>query len=166
MLTRCPSPIAAAASDDSVMTESLAALERHNIWAVTSGSLEMVSRWQAAGRERIIPALSFATDGGAPSTEEFRRLFAAGKFAVFAEVGAQYRGLKRRRRLLRLLLRPGRGVGHPGRRPPRPRTIDVAIKTIEEAPFLSEEQKRDIFYNNAARFLRLSKEEIARHHGG
>jgi predicted TIM-barrel fold metal-dependent hydrolase len=45
-----------------------------------------------------------------------------------------------------------------------PRTIDVAIRTIEDAPFLSAEQKRDIFYNNAARFLRLSKEEIARHH--
>ena len=46
-----------------------------------------------------------------------------------------------------------------------PRAIEVAIETIKTAPFLSEEQKRDIFYNNAARFLRLSKEEIARHHG-
>jgi predicted TIM-barrel fold metal-dependent hydrolase len=46
-----------------------------------------------------------------------------------------------------------------------PHTIEVAIKTVEDAPFLSPQQKRDIFYNNAARFLRLSKEEIARHHG-
>lgn len=46
-----------------------------------------------------------------------------------------------------------------------PRTIEVAIKTIEAAPFLSTAQKRDIFYNKAARFLRLSKEEIAKHHG-
>jgi hypothetical protein len=36
---------------------------------------------------------------------------------------------------------------------------------IEAAPFLSEQQKRDILYNNAARFLRLSDAEIARHHG-
>jgi predicted TIM-barrel fold metal-dependent hydrolase len=36
-----------------------------------------------------------------------------------------------------------------------PHTIAVAIDTIEQAPFLSAEQKRDIFYNNAARFLRL-----------
>ena len=43
--------------------------------------------------------------------------------------------------------------------------IEIAIATIENAPFLSEEQKRDIFYNNAARFLRLSEEEITRHHG-
>ncbi len=46
-----------------------------------------------------------------------------------------------------------------------PETIDLAIESIESAPFLTEEQKRDIFYNNAARFLRLSEEEIARHHG-
>jgi predicted TIM-barrel fold metal-dependent hydrolase len=35
---------------------------------------------------------------------------------------------------------------------------------IDETPFLTKPQKRDIFYNNAARFLRLSKEDIARHH--
>ena len=46
-----------------------------------------------------------------------------------------------------------------------PGAIPVAIETIEQAPFLSEAQKRDIFYHNAARFLRLSEAEIARHHG-
>ncbi len=46
-----------------------------------------------------------------------------------------------------------------------PRTIEIAIETIEKAPFLTDEQKRDIFYNNAARFLRFSDEEIAKHHG-
>lgn len=45
-----------------------------------------------------------------------------------------------------------------------PGAIERAIAVIEEAPFLTEEQKRDILYNNAARFLRLSEEEIARHH--
>jgi hypothetical protein len=34
----------------------------------------------------------------------------------------------------------------------------------DSADFLSQEQKRDVFYNNAAWFLRLSEEEIARHH--
>jgi uncharacterized protein len=46
-----------------------------------------------------------------------------------------------------------------------PGLVEAAIHSIEEAPFLSVEQKRDIFYNNAARFLRLRPEEIARHHG-
>lgn len=45
-----------------------------------------------------------------------------------------------------------------------PGVIERAIKVIEEAPFLNQDQKRDILYNNAARFLRLSKEEIERHH--
>lgn len=46
-----------------------------------------------------------------------------------------------------------------------PGAIERAVTVIEEAPFLSEEQKRDILYNNAARFLRLTDEEIAEHHG-
>ena len=44
-----------------------------------------------------------------------------------------------------------------------PGLIEAAIDVIERAPFLTPAQKRDIFYNNAARFLRLSKETIARH---
>lgn len=46
-----------------------------------------------------------------------------------------------------------------------PEAIERAVATIEGAPFLTHEQKRDILYNNAARFLRLSEDEIARHHG-
>lgn len=38
-----------------------------------------------------------------------------------------------------------------------PQTIPIAIEAVESASFLSPEQKRDIFYNNAARFLRLSE---------
>ena len=45
-----------------------------------------------------------------------------------------------------------------------PETIERAIATIEEAPFLTEQQKRDILYNNAARFLKLTPEEIGNHH--
>lgn len=46
-----------------------------------------------------------------------------------------------------------------------PELIERSIAISEEAPFLNEQQKRDIRYNNAARFLRLSEEEIAGHHG-
>jgi uncharacterized protein len=46
-----------------------------------------------------------------------------------------------------------------------PQTIPVAIESIQSAEFLTEDQKRDIFYNNAARFLRLSEEEMAKHRG-
>lgn len=47
-----------------------------------------------------------------------------------------------------------------------PETIERSVDVINEAPFLSEGQKRDILFWNAARFLRLSEEEIARMHAG
>jgi uncharacterized protein len=39
-----------------------------------------------------------------------------------------------------------------------PEKIGEAIEAIQEAPFLTEAQKRDILYGNAARFLRLEPE--------
>lgn len=36
-----------------------------------------------------------------------------------------------------------------------PALIGLSIKNIEDAPFLSKKQKRDIFYNNAARFFQI-----------
>jgi predicted TIM-barrel fold metal-dependent hydrolase len=38
-----------------------------------------------------------------------------------------------------------------------PQVIGIGIEAIESADFLTEEQKRDILYNNAARFLRLDE---------
>lgn len=36
-----------------------------------------------------------------------------------------------------------------------PEAIGMAVETVEAAPFLSDEEERDIFYNNAVRFFRL-----------
>jgi hypothetical protein len=44
-----------------------------------------------------------------------------------------------------------------------PETLERSIAVIEAAPFLSRAQKRDILYNNAARFLRLDAATQARH---
>jgi predicted TIM-barrel fold metal-dependent hydrolase len=44
-----------------------------------------------------------------------------------------------------------------------PETIERSIAVIEEAPFLTPQQKRDILYNNAARFLRLDEATLAKH---
>ena len=46
-----------------------------------------------------------------------------------------------------------------------PDAIEVSIESIETADFLNQDQKRDILYNNAARFLRLSQDQIARQYG-
>ena len=40
-----------------------------------------------------------------------------------------------------------------------PEAIGLAIEGIESADFLTEQQKDDIFYNNAARFFRLGEPE-------
>ena len=45
-----------------------------------------------------------------------------------------------------------------------PELINKSIEAIETADFLTNKQKRDIFYNNAARFLKLSDAEIDTHH--
>jgi predicted TIM-barrel fold metal-dependent hydrolase len=259
---KCDHPLPSPDSDAAVMRESLAALERHNIFAVTSGSLEEVEKWRAAAPQRVIPAISFLTETPR-TTDELRKLFVSGRFAVFAEIGAQYRGLQLDDASLEPFFALAEeqdipvgvhlGEGPPGgphvggytdyraalgnplqlesvlvRHPklrlyvmhygspfvddmiallyshpqvfvdvaqndwgfPRahfysqlkrivdagfgkrilwgsdqmvwPGTIEVAIDTIEKAPFLSAGQKRDIFYNNAARFLRLSPAEMAR----
>lgn len=41
-----------------------------------------------------------------------------------------------------------------------PQAIEIGIESINKAPFLSSTQKRDILFNNAARFLRLTDSEI------
>jgi predicted TIM-barrel fold metal-dependent hydrolase len=45
-----------------------------------------------------------------------------------------------------------------------PGVIERSVRVIEEAPFLDARQKRAILYDNAARFLRLTPEQIAAHH--
>jgi uncharacterized protein len=44
-----------------------------------------------------------------------------------------------------------------------PDTIDDAVASVNNAYFLTLEQKENIFYNNAARFLGLTDEEIKKH---
>lgn len=259
----CAKRLPAAATDDALMKESLARLERYNIYAVTSGKLERVTAWRAASPERIIPAINFRHRDRPP--EELRRLVTEAKVAVFAEVSPQYGGI----RLDDEMFEPYFGLAeeldipvgvHLGEGPPGgihilgestyrarltspfqleevlvrhkklrvyvmhygsplvdemiamlfshptlyvdiacnnwlnpraqfynhlqrmieagfakrimwgsdqmawPWAIDVAIEAIQKAPFLTPKQKRDIFYNNAARFLRLSDKEIAKHH--
>lgn len=43
-------------------------------------------------------------------------------------------------------------------------TVKENIEIIYSLDWLTEEQKRDILYNNAARFLELTSEQIQAHH--
>ncbi|MGH7695020.1 MAG: amidohydrolase family protein [Gemmatimonadaceae bacterium] len=262
---QCASLVPAAASDEANLREALASLRRHNIYAVTTGPLDLVRQWHRAALDRVIPAHAFG-DADSTRPEEFRKLVETGELALFAEVSPQYDGLsldhasfepyfalaeeldvpvgvhlgegpygapywanpKYRARLTSpfqleevLLRHPKLRVyvmhyasplvdemisvmyAHPqvyvdiagnnwqypkpyfysqlkrlmdaglGKRVMWgsdqmvwPKTIEIAIAAIANAPFLTSEQKRDIFYNNAARFLRLGEREMARHRQG
>lgn len=96
---RLPAP----KTDEELMQQTLAALEHHNIRAVTSGdsgSLELVQRWREAAPDRIIPAIDFLSPQRNPNgpplfrpVSELRRMVVDGKVAVFAEVAPQYDGM-------------------------------------------------------------------------
>ncbi len=258
-LESCPARLVGPPTDEQLMRESLAALERYNIRAVASGPLEVVKKWRAAAPERIIPALFFGLSNKV-SPDSLRESFRKGEFAVLGETMTQYEGFSPSDAALEPYLALAEeldipvaihmGLGPPGtayyfgtpkyrgglsnpllleealvRHPklriyvmhagwpmleemihllyshpqvyadvavinwylPRkefhhylrrlveagfgkrvmfgsdqmiwPEAIGIAIEAIESADFLSEQQRRDIFYNNAARFLRLEKKE-------
>lgn len=259
---RCRSPIPRATSDSALMSQTLTSLRRYNIFAVTSGPIELVRAWRAAAPDRIIPAHAFG-DPDSPTLEVFHQLIRSGEVALLAEVSPQYSGIslddpvfdpyfalaemldvpvgvhlgegpygapyrgfpKYRARLTTPFQLEDVLVKHPRLRIyvmhyasplvdemialmyahpqvyvdiagnnwqyPRPhfhsqlkRLIDaglgkrimwgsdqmvwpgaigVAIASVERASFLTDEQKRDIFYNNAARFLRLTETDMRRH---
>ena len=264
----CKSPIPPATSDQSLMDETIAVMQRRNIIGMVSGEPELMAVWKAAAPERVIVGLDLrlggdgAQDHVAPrSPEDIRALHGR---EVLGEVMTQYEGipaddprlepywalaeeleipvgihlgaggpgdpyfgspgyrarnssalrmeevLVRHPRLRVYLMHAGYPLledlrallfSHPQvyvdismiiYAEPRPAfyrylqgiveagygdrvmfgsdqmlwpgIIEPAIAVIEDAPFLSESQKRDILYNNAARFLRLSEETIGRHH--
>jgi predicted TIM-barrel fold metal-dependent hydrolase len=250
----CSDPVWSPTSDDELMRQTLAVMERRNIVGVVSGGVERVRAWRAAAPDRVIPALLFQLGARSPSPDAVRRLHEDGQIAVLGEVTNQYVGVapddpafepylalaeerdipvgihvgtgppgapylgsaKYRARLHSALLLEEPLLRHPTLRLyimhagwpmiddllavlwthpqvyvdvgvidfalPRPEfhrylqriveagfgkrvmfgsdqmvwpgVIERAIEGIESAPFLSAEQKRDILYNNAARFLR------------
>ncbi|MGH7500191.1 MAG: amidohydrolase family protein [Longimicrobiales bacterium] len=264
----CADPVWSPMTDEEVMSQTIAVMERLNIVGVLSGTPERVATWAATAPKRFIAGLEFqfGYPGAEFSLDSLRSLHSAGRLTVLGEVSNQYAGIapnddrmepywalaeeldipvgihigpgppgviylgarEYRGRLHSALTLEEVLVRHPRLRvyimhagypmlddllalmyahpqvyvdvgvivytQPRaafyrylrgiveagfgnrvmfgsdqmvwPGVIERAIAVIEEAPFLSAEQKRDILYNNAARFLRLSDEEISRHHRG
>ena len=80
-----------ARSDEEVMEQTLAIMERHNVYGVTSGP--NLARWQEAAPERVIPSLSFQGGPDAPSVEALRKTLEDGGYAVVGEITAQYGGI-------------------------------------------------------------------------
>ncbi len=88
-----PNPIWSSMTDEELMHQTLAMMERRNIIAVASGS--EVDVWKAAAPDRIIPAgPQFWIGEGMPTVDAVRAEFESGRYAVFGEIGLQYQGIE------------------------------------------------------------------------
>jgi predicted TIM-barrel fold metal-dependent hydrolase len=97
--TKLPAPN----TDDELMRQTLAMLERYNIQAVTSGdsgAMDLLNKWHAAAPGRVIPAIEFLQPGHDSQGNsiyrpiaELRELVAKENIAVFAEIAPQYDGM-------------------------------------------------------------------------
>jgi len=110
----------------------------------------------------------YVMHAGMPMTDEMIALLYSHP-QVFVDISADNWGVPRKEfhHHLRRLVEAGYGkrIMFGSDQMVWPQAIEVAVEAITSADYLSEDQKRDILYNNAARFLRLSDEAIARHHG-
>ncbi|HEU0224951.1 MAG TPA: amidohydrolase family protein [Steroidobacteraceae bacterium] len=262
----CADPVWSPETDEALMRQTIAVMERRNVYGVLSGTPARVQQWRGAAPGRFIAGIGFQLGRDAVTPAQLRELHARGAVEVLAEVTNQYLGIAPDDPRFEPYLQVAEeldmpvgihvGTGPPGSpylgfsgyraalhsaltledallRHPRlrvyimhagwpmlddllavlwahpqvyvevgaidfalpraefhrylqriveagfgkrvmfgsdqmvwPGLIERAIEAIESAPFLTADQKRDVFYNNAARFLRLSEQEIARHHGG
>jgi hypothetical protein len=92
----CPDPVWSPETDEELMTETIAVMNRLNIVGVLSEyDPDPIARWMAAAPGRFIPGLvlRFSESGAAFSTDSLRSLHAAGRLAVLGEVVNQYAGI-------------------------------------------------------------------------
>jgi uncharacterized protein len=165
----CDDPVWSPETDAELRQQTIEAMERRNVFGILSGSPERVASWMesywALAEELDIP-VGIHIGPGPPGVHY---LWADGYRAHLhsaltlepvlvrhpkLRVYIMHAGFPMINDLLALLYAHPQvyvGVG----------VIERAIETIEEAPFLSDAQKRDILYNNAVRFLRLPEETIA-----
>lgn len=89
----CPNPLFPAATDEELLREILAVMDRYNVvLAATSGSLEHVRRYRQAAPRRILPALNTAiTNLGTP--DSLREIFQKGEIAILGELAPQLEGI-------------------------------------------------------------------------
>lgn len=92
----CPDPVWSPETDEALMQETIAEMERLNIIAVTSGrDPDRVAKWMAAAPGRLIPGLvlEFNDEGATVSPDSLKALHAAGSLDVLGEVVNQYAGI-------------------------------------------------------------------------
>jgi predicted TIM-barrel fold metal-dependent hydrolase len=89
----CPNPLYPAATDEELLREILAVMDRYNIvLAATSGSLEHVRRYREAAPHRMLPGLNTAVANlGTP--DSLRELIRKGEVAILGEIAPQLEGI-------------------------------------------------------------------------
>jgi hypothetical protein len=96
----CTNPVHPATTNEQVMPDTIAAMERLNIYGMVSGEPEMVGLWAEAAPTRIMKASDYRLPGtrgsdhvGVRSIDELRALHAQGGLRVIGEIMAQYEGV-------------------------------------------------------------------------
>ena len=91
----CKNPVWSPATEQEIMTDTIDAMERLNIYGVVSGSPERVKKYMAAAPGRFYPGISFelGVNGKEFSTGFLEELHAKNQLAVFGEVANQYQGI-------------------------------------------------------------------------
>ena len=89
----CADPVWSPKSDTELMQQTIAVMNRRNIYGVLSGTPERVRQWSAAAPGRFIAGMGFQIGRDAITPAKLRELYAEGAFAVLAEVTNQYVGI-------------------------------------------------------------------------
>ncbi len=89
----CAIPLVAPATDEELLREILAVMDRYNIvLAATSGSLDQVRRYRQAAPNRILPGLNTAV-ANLPAPDSLRELVRKGDVAILGEIAPQVEGI-------------------------------------------------------------------------
>lgn len=89
----CDDPIWGAMTDDEVRDQTIAAMRKHNVRGVLSGTAARIKDWQSQAPELFIAGRGLNIDRDDVSAEDIGKEYEAGQFEVLAEVTNQYSGI-------------------------------------------------------------------------
>jgi len=93
MWETCPNPLYPVTSDEQLLKQILAAIDRYNIvLAATSGPLEYVEKYRQAAPKRVLPGLSSSIANLGPP-DSLRELFRKGDITILGEIGSAVEGI-------------------------------------------------------------------------
>jgi len=105
MWAACPNPIYPVTSDEELLKQIVAVMDRYNIvLAATSGPLEYVRRYRQAAPKRILPGINTSIANLGPP-DSLRELIRKGEIAILGEIVPSIEGISPDDEILELILR-------------------------------------------------------------